>query len=180
MRRLWLGLAALTMVAGVTGCADGSEDGSTDTSPAAAESSVAQPDPEGPATMPGQHITVDSGVEETVTRIKDFLAANDLTLFAEVDHRANALTVGQDMPETVVLSFGNAAAGTPLMLDDPDIAYELPLRVAVFESADGTTVYYRAPSELAERYDLSEDSVARLEKMDGLYERLTGSLNGDS
>ncbi len=43
------------------------------------------------------------------------------------------------MPPTVVLLYGSAKAGTPIMLATPAAALDLPLRVLIREDADGHT-----------------------------------------
>lgn len=41
------------------------------------------------------------------------------------------------MPPTQLLLFGNPKAGTPLMVAEPTIALDLPLKVLAWESANG-------------------------------------------
>jgi uncharacterized protein (DUF302 family) len=55
-----------------------------------------------------------------------------------------------------VVVFGNPRAGTPLMQDDPRIGIELPLRMIVWDSVEGTTVGYNDPRELANAYRVGE------------------------
>ena len=45
-----------------------------------------------------------------------------------------------EMPPTVVLIYGNAKGGTPIMLAAPDVALDLPLRVLVREDPGGPAV----------------------------------------
>jgi uncharacterized protein (DUF302 family) len=89
-------------------------------------------------------------VVQVVERLRTLVAEHGLTLFAEVDHAANAREAGLEMPPSRVLTFGNARAGTPLMLAAPDIALELPLRVLVREEPEGSTALaYIDPVRLA-------------------------------
>jgi uncharacterized protein (DUF302 family) len=89
-------------------------------------------------------------VAQVAERMRALIAERGLTLFAEVDHAANAREVGLEMPPTRVLIFGNARAGTPLMLAAPDIALELPLRVLVRADPEGgTALVYLDPARLA-------------------------------
>lgn len=92
----------------------------------------------------------------TVARLRDLLTQRGITVFAEIDHARNAREAGLEMPPTVVLVFGNAAAGTPLMLSAPDIALDLPLRVMVREEPGGSTVLaYHDPAQLAAAYGVA-------------------------
>jgi uncharacterized protein (DUF302 family) len=101
-------------------------------------------------------------VTDTVARITDLVAANGLTLFAVIDHRAGARSVGLDLPETTVVIFGSPTAGTALMAAAPLAALDLPLKVLVWADGDQTMLAYAPPSTLATRYGLSEELADRL------------------
>ena len=79
------------------------------------------------------------GFDETLSRLNVVLAARGLKVFARIDHAANAREVGLYMPLTTVVIFGNARGGTPLMLAEPDVALDLPLRILLRE-VDGRTL----------------------------------------
>jgi uncharacterized protein (DUF302 family) len=99
--------------------------------------------------------------ETTLQRLRDALTERGITPFGEIDHARNAREAGLDMPPTVVLIFGNARAGTPLMVKAPDIALELPLRVLVREGPDGVAVLvYRDPARLAEAFHVDAMAAA--------------------
>ena len=103
-------------------------------------------------TTPDDIRTVDSTAPFHVTlqRLRDELARRGITLFAEIDHARNARQAGLAMPAATVVIFGSAQAGTPLMLQAPDIALDLPLRVLVREDAGGGTVLaFHDPTRLA-------------------------------
>lgn len=92
----------------------------------------------------------EASVEQVVDRLRGLIRERGLTLFAEIDHARNARDAGLEMPETRVLIFGNAKAGTALMVASPDIALELPLRILVREEPDGrTAIAYIDPERLA-------------------------------
>src|SRR5580704_5820647 len=76
-------------------------------------------------------------VDETVERLKSILLAKGVTLFALVDHSGEAEKAGMKMPPTKLLIFGNPKAGTPLMLAAPSTAIDLPLKILVWEDAQG-------------------------------------------
>jgi uncharacterized protein (DUF302 family) len=97
----------------------------------------------------------DTTFEATLARLREAIAERGLTVFAEIDHAANARAAGLEMPPSTVLIFGSAKAGTPLMLKAPDIALELPLRVLVREEGSGAAVLvYRDPARLAQAFDV--------------------------
>ena len=76
-------------------------------------------------------------VEQTVERLTALLHAKGGTLFVLVDHSGEAAKIGMTMPPTKLLIFGNPKAGTPLMLAAPSVAIDLPLKILVWEDAQG-------------------------------------------
>jgi uncharacterized protein (DUF302 family) len=94
-------------------------------------------------------------VDETVDRAKNFLQSKGITLFALIDHSGEANKVGMKMPPTKLLLFGNPKAGTPLMLAAPSSAIDLPLKLLIWEDAEGKVwVSYNSPAYLRERHNL--------------------------
>ncbi|MCI1012699.1 DUF302 domain-containing protein [Herbaspirillum sp. C7C2] len=87
-----------------------------------------------------------------------------LTLFADIDQQAAAAHKGLSLRPTRVLLFGNPALGTPIMLSNPRAALELPLKVVIWEAADGRTYLdYADPSEaLRADYEISDALLAPL------------------
>jgi uncharacterized protein (DUF302 family) len=94
-------------------------------------------------------------VDRTVDRAKNILQSKGITLFAMIDHSGEAKKVGMKMPPTKLLLFGNPKAGTPLMLAAPGSAIDLPLKILIWEDADGKVwVSYNSPEYLQERHHL--------------------------
>jgi uncharacterized protein (DUF302 family) len=98
----------------------------------------------------------------TVRRLDDELANRGVTVFARVDHAANATAAGLSMPPAVVVTFGNAQAGTPLMQRAPALALDLPLRILVRETPDGVVLAYRDPAALVAPFGLTAEDAAPL------------------
>ena len=93
-------------------------------------------------------------VDETVDRAKNILSSKGIILFALVDHSGEAAKVGLKMPPTKLLIFGSPKAGTPLMLAAPSVAIDLPLKLLVWEDAQGKVwVSYNTPEYLQHRHD---------------------------
>jgi uncharacterized protein (DUF302 family) len=92
-------------------------------------------------------------VPETVDRLAAAVRTAGNTIFARIDHAANAAEAGLSMPPTQVLVFGNGKAGTPLMLAAPPLALDLPLRFLVWQADDGSTrVAWNDPLYFAARF----------------------------
>jgi beta-galactosidase len=106
-------------------------------------------------------------VAETMDRLAAVLARRAVSVFARVDHAGGARAAGLELADEELLIFGDPRAGTLLMQGDPEVGYELPLRLLAWDAAGQTLVGYRSPSELAERYTLSGHAQL-LERMDAL------------
>lgn len=100
---------------------------------------------------------------ETLDRLRSTFESNGIKVFATIDQRAEAAAVGLEMPPTVLLIFGNAKAGTPLMLARPLAALDLPLKALVSEAVPGVVmVSFNTPQYLVERHALPHELVANL------------------
>jgi uncharacterized protein (DUF302 family) len=108
-------------------------------------------------------------VDETVERLRAILAAKSVTLFALVDHSGEAAKAGLTMRPTKLLIFGSPKAGTPVMLAVPSIAIDLPLKILVWEDANGKAwVSYNAPEYLRERHNVPAELMPNLAVVEAL------------
>jgi uncharacterized protein (DUF302 family) len=102
-------------------------------------------------------------VDETVERLKSILQSKGITLFALIDHSGEAEKVGMKMPPTKLLIFGNPKGGTPLMLAAPSIAIDLPLKILVWQDAQGKVwLSYNTPEYLQQRHGLPQDLLQNI------------------
>ena len=111
-------------------------------------------------------------VGDTVARLTGLLAAKGVQVFATIDQRAAARTAGLDLRETVLVIFGNPAAGTPVMAAAPLAALDLPLKVLIWDDEGQAKVTYYAPAALAARHHLDADLAANLAVVDPLTDAL--------
>jgi uncharacterized protein (DUF302 family)/uncharacterized membrane protein YidH (DUF202 family) len=110
-------------------------------------------------------VTVPShqSVDQTVQKLEGILQAKGVKLFAVVDHSGEAEKAGMQMRPTKLLIFGSPSAGTPLMIASPSIAIDLPLKILVWENADGQVqVSYNSPAYLASRHGLPPELVQNI------------------
>jgi len=110
-------------------------------------------------------VTVESrlSVEEIIGRLERMLKEKGIKLFAVIDHSGEAEKVGMHMRNTKLLIFGNAKAGTPLMIASAGVAIDLPLKLLIREGADGETfISYNAPAYLQSRHDLPPELVQNI------------------
>lgn len=102
-------------------------------------------------------------LDETVERVQSIVRARGLTLFALVDHSGEAARVGMTMPPTKLLIFGNPRTGTPLMLAAPSVALDLPLKILVWQDAEGNAwLSYNSPAYLQRRHGLPAELLSNL------------------
>jgi uncharacterized protein (DUF302 family) len=108
-------------------------------------------------------------VKETADRLAAALEAKGLKLAARIDHAAGAKAAGLEMPPTEVLMFGNPKLGTTLMLANPEISIELPMKIVIWQDASGKVqLGYTAPDVLKDRYAIAG--------MDENFRAMTGAL----
>jgi uncharacterized protein (DUF302 family) len=101
-------------------------------------------------------------VPDTVARFTGILSDKGLKVFAVIDQSAEAAAAGLTLRETVLVLFGNPAAGTLVMQAAPLSAVDLPLKVLVWADGVQTKVSYVAPAALGTRYGLTADLTAKL------------------
>lgn len=108
---------------------------------------------------------------EMVNRLKEALKKRHIPLFAEFDHARNAKEKGLALLPNTVVVFGSPEVGTPLMVKDPSLALELPLRIGIWEDQSGSSwVGFKKMASLEEAYGLADDPT--LKKMEALLETL--------
>ncbi|SRR6266849_10323244 len=108
-------------------------------------------------------------VDETIDRLKEILRSRGITLFAMVDHSGEAERAGMKMPPTKLLIFGSPKAGTPLMLDAPSVAIDLPLKILVREDDEGRAwISYNSPAYLQERHGFSQELIPNIAAVEAL------------
>jgi len=111
-------------------------------------------------------------VPDTVERLRGLLEARHLKVFDVIDQRAEAEAAGLTLRETVLVLFGNPAAGTPVMDAVPLAALDLPMKVLVWDEAGSTQVSYLPPRALAARHGLSSEQASAFAGIDPLTDAL--------
>ena len=129
-------------------------------------------------------VMADSGIETvssgngfsgTVDRFKAALRTKGIKLAFELDHQANGAGVDESLGKTHLLLFGNPKLGTPLMRSARSIGIDLPMKVLIWEDANGKTfLTYNDPLYLAGRHGI-KDNKAVFEKMSKVLEMLTAT-----
>ena len=92
--------------------------------------------------------------KQTISRLKKNFKANNIAIFAEIDHTKAAKKAKENLLPTTVLVVGNPKVGTSLMQENPKVAIELPLKVLVYEENKVVWVRYKFVSLLVSDYKL--------------------------
>lgn len=75
------------------------------------------------------------------------------------------------MNPAILLIFGNARAGTPLMVASPTLAIDLPLKALAWQDSDGAVwLSYNTPEYLAERHGIPSELLANIAVIRSLCE----------
>ena len=120
-------------------------------------------------------ISTHHSVDEAVRRLEQMLADKGIQLFALVDHSGEAEKAGLQMPPTKLVIFGSPKAGTPLMLATPSIAFDLPLKLLIWEDKSGSVwISYNAPAYLMARHGLPSDLLANIAVIEKLATAVAG------
>lgn len=94
-------------------------------------------------------------VPETAARLAAVLQSKGMTVFARIDHAAEAEKAGLKMRPAELLIFGNPKGGTPLMVAAPTAAIDLPLKALVWEDSGGKVwLGYNTPEYLKTRHGI--------------------------
>jgi uncharacterized protein (DUF302 family) len=129
----------------------------------------------GLVTLPSVH-----NAATTLQRLLAALAAKGISVFAQIDHAAGAAGVGMNLRPTTVVIFGNPVAGTPLMQAAQTAGIDLPLKILVWQDAQGgTQVSYNDPAWIATRHGLAAGAIPAVAglsaALDGLARHAAGA-----
>jgi len=119
------------------------------------------------------HKTSKYSVPETLNRLEGALKASGMTIFARIDHSAEAEKVGLQMRPMQLLIFGNPRGGTPLMVASPTTGIDLPMKALAWEDSSGKVwLTYNAASYLKSRHDIKgRDEL--LKTLEGALDAMT-------
>jgi uncharacterized protein (DUF302 family) len=126
----------------------------------------AAPDP-GFIRIPSRH-----SVAATANRLDSLLKERGIVVFARIDFSGDATRAGLAMRPEQLLIFGNPKAGTPLMVAEPTVGLDLPLKALIWEDIDGKTwIAYNDPQYVVRRHHLPPALGANLAAVAPIIER---------
>ena len=112
-----------------------------------------------------------NSVSQAADKLVQAVQKAGATVFAVVDHQANAKKAGLEMQPATLVIFGNPKLGTPIMNADINAGLDLPIRVLIVERDGKTVLQALGSSELKQRYGVEKANEA-LSKMDKALTKL--------
>ena len=117
-------------------------------------------------------------VEQAVANLTEAVEAAGARVFAVIDHARGAESVGEDMPPTVKVIFGNPNLGTPAIQAAPRMGLALPLEMLIWQAEDGA-VFITTPDMAQEAEALGLDPAhPSLERIRGALAAMTKAAAG--
>ena len=113
---------------------------------------------------------------DTIKVIKDFLKEKNIEIFAEINHRENAIKAGMDMQNEMLLIFGSPLTGTLLMEENPEIGIELPAKLLIYSTNDDVYLLYKNPEELIDIFKI-RDYKEVLKKLKLLFDNIINTVS---
>ncbi len=112
----------------------------------------------------------------TVEALKQQLTRHHMDVLDVIDQRAIAHKGSMDINDEQVIMFANPNYNSRMILNDPNVALELPMRIAVYRDYSGKVwIVYRDPIDLKNNYKLSHCGV--LPELHDILDDVTRSVS---
>jgi len=111
-------------------------------------------------------------VRETARRFTVLVQGRGFDILGDIDFAGDAGRAGLSMRPMRQIVFGNPRVGTRLVVAAPTVALDLPLRVLIFEDADGAVwLAYNDAEYLRERHQLPDGLAVNIAVLPELVAR---------
>lgn len=125
-------------------------------------------------------ISTKQSFNETVEKVIFFIKKKEFTIFAQIDHAAEAIKEGLSLRPTKLIIFGNPTIGTILMKDRQSSGIDLPVKILIWEGANGKTwLSYNSMSFLKAKHQLGEESNGILRKIEKVVAGICAEASGN-
>jgi len=116
-------------------------------------------------------VSAHRAVIDTLAHIEALARARGLTVFARIDFSGDASRAGLGLRPMGLVILGNPKAGTPLLAAAPTVGIDLPLKVLVWEDAEGRTwLGYNDVSYLQRRHHFPAELMKNIAALGALVE----------
>ena len=164
-------LLMLGLIAGMSSCSQNDQDEISTANASANNSTVMAAD----LPIGVKYAESQLGIAGAYNQLKQSLKKNDaISIIAEVDHAANAKSIGEELDYTSIIFFGNPVLGTPLMQRNQLAGIDLPQKVLFYKDGEKNELaMYNSVDYLASRHGL--EGVETLPKISDALENLVSS-----
>ena len=102
-----------------------------------------------------------SGFAQTVKQLETAIKQRGMMIVATIDHQNMLRTVGANIRGSKTIEFGKPDMMKSILPDNPEVGVEMPLKIYVYERADGKTVVsFRKPSAAFASYGKEQLTMA--------------------
>lgn len=102
-------------------------------------------------------------VHETTNRLENILRTAGATIYVRIDQQAELKKAGLVIKPMEFLLFGNPTAGGPVIVQNPMVALDLPLKLLIVENEKSETwIIYNDALYIGDRYKLEHGTYAPL------------------
>lgn len=129
-----------------------------------------------PAAATAETVVVpsDGTVPETVDRLTATIEGAGALVFEIIDFGGLVKSAGEDVGDLQLVIFGDPRIGAQALSADPMAALDLPGKVLVYDTGDGTAMAYEVPADILAEWNIPADAPV-LQVMSETLERITTS-----
>lgn len=96
-------------------------------------------------------------VRETIDRVVKFLEQHGVTIYSRINQQSEVQKAGIEISALEFILFGNPKVGGVVMLENPVVALDLPLKLIAWEDKEKKVWYaFNDAQYLGERYTLPQ------------------------
>ncbi len=97
-------------------------------------------------------------VPETVDRLKASVEAAGGRVFTVVNFGGGIRSIGEDVGEVQLVIFGDPRIGAKALSADRMAALDLPGKILVYDTSDGSAMAYEQPAEMLAEWNIPADA----------------------
>ena len=128
-----------------------------------------------------QLITIASyqSFKTTLEKVISLIKEKKFTIFAQIDHAAEAAKEGLSLRPTMLILFGNPEIGTVLMQERQSVGIDLPAKILIWEAVTGKTwLSYNLMGSLKAKHQVGEEGNGILRKIEKVVSGICKEASG--
>jgi uncharacterized protein (DUF302 family) len=113
-------------------------------------------------------------VPETMQRLEASVEDAGAQVFGLVDFGGGVKSIGEDIGDIQIVIFGDPRIGAQALSADPMAALDLPAKVLVYDTGNGTAMAYEVPAEMLAEWNIPADAPV-LQVMANMLDQITSA-----